>query len=243
MSTFVFDCPSCSAKNSTFDIAGFSPKPQLKSSAILDIFAICRACKNSCSISGIFTQDESRHIYSLNRDSDDHKSGFNYIASKLNKDSDCRGLFRNLYYKPILPNAELPPEHLPVEIEKIFNEAAQCFSIGCFNAAGAMFRLCLDITTKNLLNQNTELTPAASDKKTIHSRLHWLFTNNILPINLKDLSRCIKDDGNDAAHDGSLSKEDAADLLDFSYILLERVYTEPARIQNAHQRRLSRRQG
>lgn len=56
------------------------------------------------------------------------------------------------------------------------------------------------------------------------------------------MSRGIKDDGNDAVHDGSLSKGDAKDLLDFTYILLERLYTEPERVKIAAQRRIARRQ-
>ncbi|MEO9303158.1 DUF4145 domain-containing protein [Acinetobacter pittii] len=42
---------------------------------------------------------------------------------------------------------------------------------------------------------------------------------------LEELSRCIKDDGNDAAHDGTIGETEANDLLDFTYELLERVYT------------------
>lgn len=72
--------------------------------------------------------------------------------------------------------------------------------------------------------------------------MKWIFENEILPSDLEDLSRGIKDDGNDAAHDGSLNKDDAEDLLDFTYILLERVYTEPERVKIAAQRRVARRQ-
>lgn len=242
MSTFIFDCPSCSAKNSTFDVNGHERRKFNNDEVkYWYLFGTCRSCKTSM----CFNADIGHSLYQ--RLVSSHHNVFSSMCVGVGKildgNNDITQMFLNFEYSPILPNAELPPEYLPIEIETIFNEAAKCFSIGCFNAAGAMFRLCLDITTKNLLDQNTNLTATANDKKTINTRLHWLFTNNILPINLKDLSRCIKDDGNDAAHDGSLSKEDAADLLDFSYILLERVYTEPARIQNAHQRRLSRRQG
>lgn len=42
-------------------------------------------------------------------------------------------------------------------------------------------------------------------------------------------------------HDGSLEKEDAEDLLDFTFALLERMYTEPERLRIAKERRESRR--
>ncbi len=73
-------------------------------------------------------------------------------------------------------------------------------------------------------------------------RLPWLFDNGILPEALRELSSCVKDDGNDGAHEGTLKKEDAEDLLDFTYALLERIYTEPKRLQLAKERRLSRRE-
>lgn len=242
MGTFVFDCPSCSAKNSTFDINGHERR-KFNNNEMRHwyLFGTCRSCKTSM----CFNADVGHSLYQRLVSSHHNvlSSMCTGVVKVLDGNNDITQMFLNFKYEPILPNSEHPPEYLPDDIEAIFKEGAKCLSVGCFNAAGAMFRLCLDITTKNLLNQNTELTPAASDKKTIHSRLHWLFTSHILPISLKNLSRCIKDDGNDAAHDGSLSKEDAADLLDFTYILLERVYTEPARIQNAQQRRLSRRQG
>ena len=241
MSTFVFDCPCCSAKNSTFDVNGFEKKPLAPYFITWDLFSTCRSCKKSCCISATLRDPIIRSLLSSYDDRLEPK--LKSIGSVLTSSFSIEEQFNNFRYIPILPSVELPPEYLPNEIEMFFNEAAKCFSIGCFNAAGAMFRLCLDTTTKYIIGQNTHLNPSTNDNKTIHNRLTWIFNNNILPKSLEDLSRCIKNDGNDAAHDGSLSKEDAADLLDFTYILLERVYTEPARIQNARQRRVERREG
>lgn len=58
---------------------------------------------------------------------------------------------------------------------------------------------------------------------------------------LRELSLCIKEDGNDGAHAGSLTKDDAEDLLDFTFALLERIYTEPERLRLAQERRNARR--
>jgi hypothetical protein len=68
-------------------------------------------------------------------------------------------------------------------------------------------------------------------------RLKWLFDNKHLPEALRELSLCIKEDGNDGAHVGSLSKSDAEDVLDFSASLLERLYTEPEQLRIAKERR------
>jgi hypothetical protein len=68
-----------------------------------------------------------------------------------------------------------------------------------------------------------------------------LFDNKILPEALHELSGCIKEDGNDGAHEGTLRKADAEDLLDFTAALLERLYTEPERLRLAQSRRDARR--
>lgn len=44
-----------------------------------------------------------------------------------------------------------PPEHLPEDIDAAFSEGAKCHAIGCYNAAGTMFRLCVDLATQKLL--------------------------------------------------------------------------------------------
>lgn len=240
MSSFTFDCPNCSAKKSTFDVNGYELRET--SEAVYDwyLFSTCRACKISITVNADLTNSRIQSLFISY--SSGVESKIAAICKKLNDIHDISDWFEDFEYSPILPSTELPPEHLPADVESLFKEAAKCYAISCYNASGAMFRLCLDITTKNIISQYEHLNPTTNDKKTIHNRLNWIFNNGILPKQLEDLSRCIKDDGNDAAHDGSLCKEDAADLLDFTYILLERIYTEPARIQNAHQRRVERRQ-
>jgi hypothetical protein len=137
-------------------------------------------------------------------------------------------------------SAENPPEHLPKNINDIFCEGASCMAIGCNNAAATMFRLCLDLATQSLLPEDAEGLNSRV-KRSLGLRLPWLFDNDILPEALRELSACIKDDGNDGAHEGTLSEEDAADILDFTFILLERLYTEPKRVELAGERRAARR--
>jgi hypothetical protein len=72
-------------------------------------------------------------------------------------------------------------------------------------------------------------------------RLPWLFNNGTLPADLRDLSSAIREDGNDGAHQGTLKQEEAEDLLDFTTALLERIFTEPKRLQIAKERREKRR--
>jgi hypothetical protein len=141
--------------------------------------------------------------------------------------------------------AQKPPEHLPEGINNAFNEGAACLTIGCNNAAATMFRLCVDLETRPLLPNPADATKAQPPNNRIRRdlglRLGWMFDNNILPSALRELAKCIREDANDGAHVGNLTKEDTEDLLDFATALLERLITEPKRLELAEARRAARR--
>ena len=118
---------------------------------------------------------------------------------------------------------------------------AAVFGIQVGNAAATMFRLCMDIATRQMLPEKDEQGLNANIRRNLGLRLPWLFDTKRLPEALRDLSACVKDDGNDGAHEGTLSKVDADDLLDFTIALLERLYTEPERLKLAKSRRDARR--
>jgi hypothetical protein len=44
-----------------------------------------------------------------------------------------------------------PPAHVPPDIANVFREAATCLNVECWNAAGTMFRLCVDLATRAML--------------------------------------------------------------------------------------------
>ena len=149
---------------------------------------------------------------------------------------------RILGYVSLKDKAAIPaPEFLPPNILAAFNEGAKCMAVGCFNAAGTMFRLCVDMTTKDKLPSGEVAGLNSTVRRNLGHRLPWLFDNRYLPDDLRDLSHCIKEDGNDGAHEGTLSEADALDLLDFTEALLKRVYTEPERVRLAKERRDARR--
>jgi hypothetical protein len=134
------------------------------------------------------------------------------------------------------------PEHTPEKIGKVFQEGATCLTLACNNAAGTMFRLCIDLVTKELLPVGEHEGLNHRTKRDLGLRLPWLFDNGILPEPLRDLSACVREDGNDGAHKGTLTNDEANDLLDFTTILLERIYTEPQRVKVAQARRVKRRE-
>jgi hypothetical protein len=138
-------------------------------------------------------------------------------------------------------NAAAPPLDLPAAIEKAWNEGARCMAVDCPNAAASMFRLCIDLATKALVPPNDTDGLNATIRRSLGLRLEWLFRTGRLPAALQDLSHAVKDDGNDGAHDGTLTKLDGEDLQDFTFALLDRLYSEPARIEAARLRREARR--
>jgi hypothetical protein len=135
-----------------------------------------------------------------------------------------------------------PPEHVPDPIKSVFSEGAMCLAVGCPNAAGAMFRMCVDLSTRRLLPDGEVDGLNSRIRRDLGLRLPWLFENDLLPKGLEQLSKCIREDGNDGAHAGTLKREDAEDLVDFTRALLERLFTEPARLKIAEARREARRQ-
>jgi len=118
-------------------------------------------------------------------------------------------------------------------------------TIGCNNAAATMFRLCVDLATRPLLPDPADATkaqpPNNRTRRDLGLRLTWMFDNNILPSALRELAKCIREDANDGAHVGNLTKEDTEDLLDFAAALLERLITEPKKLELAEARRAARR--
>jgi Domain of unknown function (DUF4145) len=137
--------------------------------------------------------------------------------------------------------AVAPPEFVPDTIAAAFREGATCVATDCPNAAGAMFRLAIDLTTWPLLPAAETAGLNSKVRRDLGLRLPWLFENNLLPRELEDLSRCIREDANDGAHAGTLTRDDALDLQDFSIALLERIFTEPERLRLAADRRAERR--
>jgi hypothetical protein len=229
VSELVADCPRCGSKRMTFDITKENfTHVRYNWQYWFEAFCICRHCNKAT----IF-------VLSQNVDSDTkvvQKSGLVNLSVAVNRYMNIES-YINL--KDIATSK--PPDHLPIEIEAAFREGAACMSIGCFNAAGTMFRLCIDLSTRSKLPEGDAEGLNAKVRRNLGLRLPWLFNNGLLPDALLELSTCIKEDGNDGAHVGNLTKDDAEDLLDFTYAILERLYTEPERLRLAKDRRDSRR--
>ena len=232
MAIIIHDCPRCKAAHMTFDVSQeLIVGRKYNWQRIYELFCVCRGCHKSTTF--IACQVKSEHDAFLGQDS-----------ALINQGGSIHQFIRierHLSMRDMV--TQKSPEHLPDDIEKCFNEAAACLSIGCWNAAGTMFRLCIDLVTKSKLpvDEAEAEGPNRSVRRSLGLRLPWLFDNNFLPENLRELSSCIKEDGNDGAHSGTLEEADAEDILDFTIALLERLYTEPKKLELASARRAARR--
>jgi hypothetical protein len=229
MAELVTDCPRCGAEKITFDVTQdhyiFSKYDWQR---YYEVFSICRHCKRST----IFVISQKNHA-----DKDYiRQNGILKYTGTMNQFMTIENFISLKDHSAIDP-----PEHLPDDIAAVFTEGATCMAVRCHNAAATMFRLCLDIATRQMLPEEDEAGLNAKVRRDLGLRLPWLFNTGRLPEALHDLSLCVKEDGNDGAHKGTLLKADADDLLDFTIALLERLYTEPERLRLAKERRESRR--
>ena len=230
MSTLVADCPRCHSKNMTFDLRDVLIVDERYSwQRIYEMPCICRHCHRFTTF--VASQSHIQHSDQL------REPGFlrKYDGS-ANDYIDVTGFIS------LKDNAGVsPPEDLDNEIKGLFIEGATSLIVGCPNAAAAMFRACIDNATRGLLpdGEANGLNPKV--RRDLGLRLPWLFERNLLAKDLQELSRCIREDGNDGVHVGNLKRDDAEDLLDFTLALLDRLVSEPARLKVAQLRRDERR--
>ncbi|MDX0105489.1 DUF4145 domain-containing protein [Sinorhizobium meliloti] len=231
MALLTANCPRCGARHVTFDVSGQKSRGIVAADWVerFEIFSVCRHCHKST----IFTVDNkeygSRNIWR------DESSGILSYKGYLNDFFKIAG-----YVSLKDEGVEDPPEHVPLEIAAVYTEAVTCNSVKCWNAAGSMFRLAIDLATKSLLPP-ADQDPPAKVRRSLGLRLDWMFKSGVLPSELETLADCVKEDGNDGAHDGSLTENEALDLKDFTYSLLDRLYTVPKRLELAALRRRERR--
>ena len=229
MSELVANCPRCGATKITFDLrSSHSIGLKYNWQSWQDAFCVCRHCHQTTvfilSQIDITTRDYIR------------ERGLTGIEASVNNYFKVEGFVSLKDF-----SQKKPPEHVPPNIKAAFEEGSTCMAVNCFNAGATMFRLCIDHSTKSLLPEQDTAGLNRQIRRSLGHRLKWLLDNKLLPEALRELSTCIKEDGNDGAHEGTLNKQDADDILDFTCVLLERLYTEPERLRLAQQRREARR--
>ena len=227
------DCPRCGIKNMTFDVHDSNDvtirknydsmeefeenHPIEEIGDMYELFAICRNCKKTT-------------ILIIAEDFDWDSLDIIESEPPMTIKGSLNNHFVLLGFVKIRDNTtHPPPEFVPENIEKTFREGAACLSIECWNAAGGMFRKCLDLTAKDKLEKKYH-------GKKLSVKVKCLLVKKILSEDLEKFATYIMLDGNDGLHNRMLTKDDAEDLLGFTAILLGRIYTEPERMRQIEER-------
>jgi hypothetical protein len=115
------------------------------------------------------------------------------------------------------------PEHVSEPVKRCYLQAADNKKRKNFDAAGAMYRKCLDLATK-------ELDPGLAGKK-LDVRINALHAAGHLTTPMKDWAHNVRLDGNEAAHESEeLSPEEISQLAAFAEVFLQYAFSLPAQV-------------
>jgi hypothetical protein len=118
------------------------------------------------------------------------------------------------------------PSHTPTPIDRYYLQAADALQSGHSDASGAMSRKVVDVSTQQLLGEDSK------NYSTIQKRIDALAAKNLLTPDLKDWAHQVRLGGNDAAHDEDpYTNEEASELLSFVELYLTYVYSLPGRLK------------
>lgn len=223
MSELYTDCPRCDHIRVRFSICG-EHQTVVAPDSYFEVMGVCSNCSDAsifvvAGLAGV-TLTPMQHM-------NDHRYRERFALVGL--------------VQPPRTGVRKSPDHTTPEIAAAFNEGAVCYAEGCYTASVVMFRKALDLATRDRLPAAPHTGLKTGTRKLLGQRLEWLFNNQRLPLDLQRLADCILEDGNDGAHGPKLTKIEAGDVLDFTEALLERLFTEPGRIEEAQERRRLRR--
>jgi len=113
-------------------------------------------------------------------------------------------------------------EHLPQEIENLYEEARQCMSVRSYTSA---------VLSCRKLLMHIAVEKEATKGKSFIYYVKYLSDNGYVPPNGKGWVDLIRKKGNEANHEINLmSKDDAEQLISFLEMLLKFIYEFPAKV-------------
>ena len=185
MPELVANCPRCGASRITFDLVAAIKTGQYYGWQFwYEAFCICRQCRQSTTF--VLSESVNGNYEYV------HKKGLTNLEEAVNRYVNIEGTVT------LKDSASVePPAHVPKLIEAVFREGATCLAVRCYNAAGTMFRLCIDLVTRTLLPEDDTVGLNRATRRNLGLRLPWLFDSKRLPEGLRELSACVKEDGND----------------------------------------------
>jgi hypothetical protein len=145
-----------------------------------------------------------------------------------NGDPSNLGFHEYKFYPGKMPPSS--PSHTPEPMLRFFKQAVEALHSGSPDAAGAMSRKVLDVSTQTLLREL--IGEDAKKFGTIQKAIDELAARNVLTPALREWAHVVRLEGNVAAHDADpYTQEEADELLSFVDLYLTYVYTMPARLE------------
>lgn len=134
MALLVENCPRCKAQHITFDVLAENilATDRYGWQRVSELFCRCHRCRTTV-------------IYRVAQSTEAAESAFFRDMSLTQWPEAINNLVRVegfINLKEFV--SATPPEHCPPDIEAAYREGATCIAVGCPNAAGTMFRLCVD---------------------------------------------------------------------------------------------------
>jgi hypothetical protein len=129
--------------------------------------------------------------------------------------------------------AQPTPANTPEPAASFYKQAATALAHGLYDAAGAMFRKCLESVTRSqaMLKLIPDADLAEFKKMWLKARINKLKQIHAIPPALGDLVDVIKEEGDGAVHDDVVYDKDSAEALHrFTETFLEQTFTIPAQI-------------
>ena len=115
-------------------------------------------------------------------------------------------------------------EHLPAEIQPLYDEARRCVGIAAYTAAVMLCRKLL---------MHIAVEKGAGENQSFKAYVDYLDSNGYLPPDSKDWVNHIRNQGNEANHEILLKAEgDATELIEFIEMITKFIYEFPVRVSN-----------
>ena len=153
-----------------------------------------------------------------------YTSAFIYICPSCNKPT-----FLNDSEKEQVPGIRSGEklEHLPENIEQLYEEARICLSVNANTSA---------VLSCRKLLMNVSVTKGAEEGKRFAYYVNFLEENHFIPPGSKDWVDHIRKKGNEATHEiPNIDQYDATELIKFTEMLLRFVYEFPGKMER-HQK-------
>jgi len=147
--------------------------------------------------------------------------------------------YEEIYSFPLSAVEPTPPD-TPEPAATFYHQAVAALAYGLYDAAGSMFRKCLESVTRSD-SLVAHIPPDQHEqfrKSRLKARITKLKEVHAIPPALADLVDVIKEEGNGAVHDDVLyDKESAISLRNFTRTFLEQTFTIPKQISRVKGKR------